>query len=239
MEIVSYRKVNMNDLGVNTDCEVFVAHIKVDDVDKRAEEMIKTISDTSWINQLNAVAQAAFEATSADTILKLVRNIHERISGDAITEEFGEYLVSDTAQSVLVDQFKHKKIPLAELLKPRISGNEGFDFHSECIDSLLTFGEAKYSGSSNPYVKALSQIVGFIEKKKDVAELVVLMHHVSKEAVDKCVQGIKSYAAAFSINAVKPNLIIRNALLSEETRDLLKHKKLYIIGVEINDPKLD
>ncbi len=238
MEVVRSVIVDMNKLGIATDCEVYVVHIKVKDVDKRAEEMIKTISDTSWINNLSVVLQVGYTATSKRTINKLVKNVHERISDDALTDDFGEYLVSDTAQCALVDTCMHTKVPLAELFKARVSGNEGFDFHSECIDSLITFGEAKYSGSKSPYAKALSQIIDFIELKKDDAELIILMHHVSEKAASKCADGIQSYAAAFSINADKPDLIIANALKSENLARLLCHKKLYLIGVEVDDPKL-
>lgn len=239
MQIVSAEKVDLNQYGIITNCDVFTAHVKVDDVDIRAEEMIKTISDSSWINNLNAVSKVAFQATSTKTISKLVNNIHNRIDGDRLTEDFGEYLVSDTAQCVMVDIFRHIKLPLAELIKARLSGNEGFDFHSECSDSFITFGEAKYSGVKTPYVKALSQIVGFIEQQKDNAELVVLVHLVSEKAARNCAEGLKSYTAAFSINAAKPELIISNALKSGSLAQLLRHKKLYLIGVEVDDPKLD
>lgn len=229
----------MTTFGVTTDCDVYAVHIRVDDVDKRAEEMIKTISDTSWISKLNAITKAAFEATSSRTIEKLVDNVNNRVVGDSITEDFGEYMVSDTAQCALESLLKHSKVPLAELIKARITGNEGFDFHTECKKSLITFGEAKYSGTKSPYAKALRQILEFIDLKKDNAELIVLMHHVSESAAAKCVKGEKAYAAAFSINADKPMTIINHALTSDHSAKLMEHKSLYLIGVEVDDPKLD
>ena len=239
MQIISAQKVDLKLHGITAECDVYIAHVTINDVDKRATEMVTAIADSSWIYRLNAVSKAAFEATSAKTIIKLTQNIANKIENDKLTEDFGEYLVSDTAQCVMENIFKHTKLPLAELIKPRISGNEGFDFHSECGDSFITFGEAKYSGTKSPYTKALSQIIDFIEQNKDVAELVVLTHLVSEEAATNCAKGFKSYAAAFSINAAKPDMIINNALKSSQMDSLLGHKKLYLIGVEVNDPKLD
>lgn len=166
MKVVSFEKIDMNKYGITTGCNVYIAHIKIDDIDKRAEEMIETISDTSWISKLNAITSAAFEATSAKTIEKLVRNVQNRIENDSLTDDFGEYMISDTAQCALEELLKHTKVPLAEILKARLTGNEGFDFHTECCESHVTFGEAKYSGSISPYTKALKQILEFVEKKK-------------------------------------------------------------------------
>lgn len=77
-----------------------------------------------------------------------------------------------------------------------------------------------------------------LKRKKDVAELIVLMHHVSETAALKCTKGEKSYAPAFSINAETPSKTIKNAIVSDHSVKLMEHKSLYLIGVEVDDPKL-
>lgn len=238
MEVVWFKKVNMNAYGVDTDCDVYAAYIKVANIDNRAGEMIETLSNTSWIDPLSATKKATFKATSKRTIAKLVDNIHARVQHDKLTDDFGEYLVSDTALEVLERVYKHVRVPLAELLKEKLTGNPGFDFHSECKTKLISFGEAKYSAGSSPYNRALKQIKDFVELEKDMAELIVLENFVSDVATGRCLEGEKSYSAAFSLNG-DPERMFENAIKNSHLKELLDHHELYLIGVEIVDPKFD
>ncbi|WBF66327.1 hypothetical protein LN040_11365 [Desulfovibrio subterraneus] len=235
MEIVTCKKVDMQQYGITTDCDVYLAHVKIYDIDKCATEMISAISDTSWINSLRATQMATFRVTSKKTIEKLVNNIKNRAIDDSLTDDFGEYMVSNTARKALETAYGHSLVPLAELLKGRLTGNEGFDFHSECNISYIIFGEAKYSASKNPYTDALTQIIGFIDNEKDLAELNILEHFVSNEAVNNCIGGIKGFTAAFSINALNPDIVLKNVLNSDYLHNLLSHKEIYLIGVEVDD----
>jgi hypothetical protein len=200
--------------------------------------MIETLSDTSWIEPLSATKKATFKATSERTIKKLVSNIHERVEGDKLTDDFGEYLVSDTALETLKQVYNHARVPLAELLKEKLTGNPGFDFHSECETQLISFGEAKYSGRSSPYNRALKQIKDFVGLRKDIAELIVLENFVSERATARCLDGKKSYTAAFSLNH-DPERMFNNAINNDHLAELLGHQELYLIGVEIDDPEFD
>ncbi|WP_237156119.1 hypothetical protein [Photobacterium leiognathi] len=155
--------------------------INIDNVRERAEEMITAIQDVCWLNELNPIAKHSYEARAQRTIDKLVNDILKKVEDD-VTEEFGEFMISASAQDALVEAFDHVKVPLAELLKEKISGNPGFDFHTETSESLIAFGEAKYSGSNNPYRNALEQIKEFIDLKKHNAEVVDLQHFVTPDA---------------------------------------------------------
>ncbi len=221
--------------GLEGDCDVSIVHVAIDDVDVRADEMIASISDTSWIEKLGVVEKISFKAMARKTIEKLLNNINERKDGDSLTSDFGEYLVSDTALSALVDNFRHNRVPLADLIKEKISGNPGFDFHSECPDCLISFGEAKYSGTQTRYSDALEQIVFFIGENKDEIELNTLKNFVSSKALSNFIDGKKSFVAAFSIHAKNLKTIYTNILKSEYLAKLLCYKKIYIIGVEIRD----
>ena len=141
-----------------------------------------------------------------------------------------------TAQDVLENSFSHRKVPLAELFKEKVSGNPGFDFHTESNSCMIAFGEAKYSGSENTYTKALTQIVDFISLAKDDMELTDLQRFVSTKAVENALNGNKAYIAAFSINAKRPETVFNNVLKSDLLTQLVLYPELYLIGVEVNDP---
>lgn len=233
MEVVSLKVENMKDYGKESVGLVYSLHVKVTDIEARATEMVATISNTSWIGELGAVAQASYAARAQATIIKLVNLIVDR-EENSVSEAFGEFVVSDSAQSVLGSELGHIRVPLAELLKEKITGNPGFDFHTETGSQHVTFGEAKYSGKGNPHGKALSQIGDFIIKKKDIQEIIDLKNFVSAPAIDNSMNGNKAYAAAFSVNNEDPQKIIKNALKSKFIDDLLCYPELFIIGVEVN-----
>lgn len=233
IEVISVKKEKMSDYGKTALGVVYSAHVKVKDIRVRAEEMIEIISNTSWIERLESCEVATFKARSERTINKLVNDILSQVE-DEISAQFGEYMISDTAQCILESELNHTKVPLAELLKEKVIGNPGFDFHTESDTNLIAFGEAKYSGDSNPHGSALSQIADFIELKKDNAELIIIKSFVSKTAVEKSLKGKKAYVAAFSINSPTPQKIIINALKSKAIEKLLNFPEVYIIGVEVD-----
>ncbi|MCQ8857166.1 hypothetical protein [Plesiomonas shigelloides] len=208
--------------------------INIDNIKDRASEMISTIQDTCWLQELNPVAQLSYEARAERTIDKLVNKILTKVE-DEITEEFGEFMISASAQDVLVSEFNHIKVPLAELIKEKISGNPGFDFHTETNQNLIAFGEAKFSGNINPYRNALEQIRSFIDLKKHDAELIDLQNFVSKEAISNHFDKKNAYIAAFSINSDSPEKIIENVLNSSYLDDILDQEEIYLIGVTVND----
>ncbi|WP_373034024.1 hypothetical protein [Sulfurovum sp.] len=233
MKIISCKNENMNDHGKSTTCNVYSIHVKINDIGTRAKEMILTLSDTSWINKLDFIPKTSYEARAERTIEKLIHDILMKVAND-VTAEFGEFLISVSAQDVLESNFKHSKIPLAELLKEKVSGNPGFDFHTESATNLIAFGEAKYSGIVNKHNTAIKQIKEFIDLRKDDAELVDLQHFVTLEAIENYKLTRKAYVAAFSINDKDPTSVIHKALTSKHIDHLLAHKELYIIGIEID-----
>lgn len=234
MRILQCEKVDMQKYEQVTDCDVYAIHVVIDNIESRAAEMINTISSTSWIAKLSAVDQVSFTARAKQTIEKLVNEIFSKIT-TSVTDEFGEYLVSLSAQDALESSLSHKKVPLSELFKERKTGNSGFDFHTESHTSIVAFGEAKYSGSTNPYSDALVQIIDFISNEKDKMELADLQKFVSDVAIESALKDKRAYIAAFSINAARPAQIFSNILKSEYIKDLLLYPELYLIGVEIDD----
>lgn len=233
MIIVNYKHENMEDYDKTTDCEVYSIHVKVDDISTKAKQMIIMIQDTSWITELDIIERASFEVRAQPTIDKLVHEILSKVT-TTLSDDFGEFLISATAQDSLELQYDHTKVPLAELFKEKKSGNPGFDFHTETSTQLLAYGEAKYSGSINPYTKALKQIKGFLDESKDKMELTDLKHFTSEESISSALEDKKAFVAAFSINSENPSDIIENALSSEHIDNLLDYEELYIIGIEVD-----
>lgn len=196
------------------------------------DEIHETIADTSWIDKLDALSQEVFRATSERTIDKIVNEIIARVTS-TVNEDIGEYIVSYAGQSVLETNFSHTKIPLAELLKEKVSGNPGFDFHTLSAKRFLVFGEAKFSLSGTPRAIALDQIGEFIALKKEIAEVQTFRPFIDDECEKNILAGMRGYAAAFSFNAKDIDTIFKNALESDIVNELIKHNELYLIAVEI------
>ncbi len=232
MKVLECALIANADFGYSDEVVIYRARVKVSDVGGQAKEMIAAISDTSWLNSLEVVPKRTFEARAKGTIDKLVNGILAKVQ-DKVTEEFGEYLVSNSALQAVTRSLGHRPLPLAELLKEKITGNPGFDFHTESHTGYIAFGEAKYSGTNNPYTNAITQILKFIGDKKDEMEFAIIENFVTEEAMQKALDGEKAYIAAFSINATSPENVMDNAISSEHTRNLARHKEIYLVGVEI------
>lgn len=213
-------------------CDINCIHIQIKDLNKTVSEMSAEIADTSWINNLDEFDKLIFNATAKRTIDKVVNDILSKVS-NGLNDEIGEYLISYSAQNVLVSHYNHTKIPLAELLKEKVLGNPGFDFHTISEKRFLIFGEAKFSLKDTPRAIALNQIGDFISLEKDYAELNSLRAFIDDETHSNIVAGKKGYAAAFSFNANNIDTIFKNALGSEIIREIAKHNELFIIAIEV------
>ena len=224
----------MCDYGKTTDCQVYSIHVEVNNIEAKAADMINMIADTSWISKLNIVSRVSYAARAKRSIDKLVNGILKKVT-TTMNSEFGEFLNSVTAQDSLELEHNHNKIPLAELFKEKKSGNPGFDFHTESSSNLIAYGEAKYSGITNPHSNALIQITRFIGLEKDKMELQDLQNFVSEDTITNVLNDKKAFVAAFSINSTNPRKILNNALNSEHINSLLEYDELYIIGIKVND----
>ena len=233
MEIISSKLENMSLYGKTTSGNVYSIHVKISNIEAKAIEMIDMIADTSWISNLDIIPRVSYEARAKTTINKLINGILKKVT-NTVNIEFGEFLISATAQDSLKLQYNHIKVPLAELFKEKKTGNPGFDFHTESTTNLIAFGEAKYSESINPHTKAIAQISRFIDLEKDKMEINDLKNFVSPESVNNSIINKRAFVAAFSINSKNPHAIIENALKSEHINSLLIHDELYIIGIEID-----
>ncbi len=232
--VVKHELIDMTKHGIATSCNVHSFHVKVSNIKNIAKDLIIQTSNKSWITPLEIGLKQSYEARANPTIDKLVEGIFKKIK-TAINSEFGEYLISYSAQQTLKSKLKHKLIPLAELWKEKSKGNPGFDFHTETSLSHISFGEAKYNSNSNPHTDAIQQIAGFIADSKDEMDYVHLKNFVSKKAYTNATQKKKAYAAAFSMfsSTGKYDDILSYPFTLAEIHEILKHEELFIIGIEI------
>ncbi|MDV7698697.1 hypothetical protein N6B72_17365 [Chryseobacterium soli] len=215
----------------DSSCNIHCLHIKINDIKPIIKEIEVDISDTSWINDLDELSKKVFKANAEKTINKIVNDIIAKVDSN-INTDIGEYIVSYSAQHSLEINFSHKKIPLAELLKEKISGNPGFDFHSISSTNYLIFGEAKFSIDSTPRSDALEQIEKFIGDK-DNGELFWLQPFLDEQTKTNIINDEKGYAAAFSFNGNSIIKILNNALESSPIKKIIQNKELYLIAVEL------
>lgn len=231
MEIKKIDNSSLNKHPAGCSCEINCLHIKIKDFRPIVEEFEKYICDTSWISKLDEISQITFKATSQKTIDKIVNDIIAKISSNVNTD-IGEFIVSYAAQQALEIEHSHKLIPLAELLKEKVSGNPGFDYHSVSTNSYLVFGEAKFSLDSTPRAKALDQILEFIGDR-DSSELLWLTPFLDDATKQNIVDNKKGYSAAFSHNNNNIINTLNNALDSDPIKEIIKYNELYLIAVEL------
>lgn len=216
---------------------VYLCLVEIKDLDYIAEQCIASISDDAWMNELDPRVKRSYSKTAQETA-KILQQIfsdylqREDATNASIGSDFGEIMVSLGSSGALSKVLSHKPLPVAELWKPQIKQNEGFDFHTECNLPLINFGEAKFSGVTSPHGEAIPQIKGFITDEKHFRDRVHLVNIASSQAVENLDEERFGVIAAFSINAKDPLTVMANALKSslEQLSDL-NIEKLYLVGV--------
>ncbi|UJJ30497.1 hypothetical protein [Halopseudomonas maritima] len=217
--------------------EIKLCHVSVSDVRKMAGKLSQQVLDTSWMTGLDYGAQQAYEYTVNETAGMLSQVFKQANPDDPVSAEFGEMMVSMGAGRGLNQIYNHIQLPISELWKFQIKGNEGFDFHTVCPSELLNFGEAKYSGSKNPHGLAMSQIKDFLDQEKYIRDYIHLLHIAPEgNSVDNLTQRVFGVVAAFSINSDNYASILENAL--KTAVGLFNDSQasaVYVVGVSCED----
>jgi len=219
---------------------IFVCHVEISDITKISEALSHSVMDDSWIMNLDKGAKRAYTKTVADTAAILVSIFKGKLLvDDKISGEFGEIMVSMGSSKALEALFNHISLPISELWKPQVKGNEGFDFHTVCPDMFVNFGEAKFSNSTNPYSGpsgghsgAAGQADGFFKNQKHLRDYVHLVNLVDEDAIDNLGEDKFGAVLAFSLNAKTPFTVFGNAIsILPNYPELAKAEKIYIVGV--------
>ncbi|MEQ5168694.1 hypothetical protein ABN211_08160 [Proteus terrae] len=207
--------------------------VHVTEVGIIASELAKSVLDTSWIASLDSGTQRSYSYTVKETVEVLVKIFKQAAENKSIGDEFGELLVSIGSSRALNQVFKHISLPIAELWKPQIKQNEGFDFHTVCLNEFINFGEAKFSSSINPHGNAINQANDFINKDKHFRDRVHLVNLCSSRSISNLDKDEFGLIAAFSINSNDCEKIMDNAIKTVKEMKLLKRvKHIYLVGVK-------
>lgn len=212
--------------------KIKVCHVVVNDIKIISRALAKKVLDTSWMVNLDLGSKRAYDRTVQETASALVEIFESTTTPSDVGSEFGEVMVSIGSTKALEKIFNHVILPIAELWKPQIKQNEGFDFHTVCSDMYINFGEAKYSASVNPHGNAINQSKGFIDDEKHLRDYVHLRELASDAAVENLNHDSFGIVASFSINASDPLEVLKNAIKSAQDKlssDSIK--AVYLVGV--------
>lgn len=206
--------------------------VKVKNLNEFAARITDTVLDSSWMTSLDSGTRRAYETTARETANALVEIFKQTSAAGTVGADFGELMVSISSARALEQILAHITIPIAELWKPQLKQNEGFDFHTLCTSAYINFGEAKYSGNGSPHGLAISQANDFLQAEKHLRDRVHLVNFVDASSIQHLDQDTFGVVAAFSINAEKPLLVFENALKSAAR--IVEAKNLtnfYLVGV--------
>jgi len=228
MRILDVRKIDVN----NHNRATFI-RVEPIDLQETLTDIINTLSDLSWISRFDdEFIQEGFRARALPTICdiadKLTASAVDKVSSDA-----GEYVVSELSRNAIVNQLKYLSVPLAELYNKQLSGNPGFDFHTQNDCEILIFGEAKYLCNQNAYGTGLKQVVEFIGNEKDLKDIPSIRDFFSKEALRKVIKGNKGFAVGFSAKSTSSDTLIANIIRNKDYKLLLAYDEIILVAVNI------
>ncbi len=233
IEVVTNQIVDILEQDKKNNNVIFIG-VRIQDIEEYAIKMKSQIIDTSWITKMSLINQQSYSARANATMKRLVDDVLNKVR-NSVTAEFGEILISMSAQDALNITHEHRILPLSELWKTRIRGNDSFDFHTETKECYIVFGEAKYQTNKTSYNSALKQISRFINLEKDKMDLADLMNLITAKtrSTFETYGALKSYAAAFSVKNLDSKKLIENIKKNKFLKQLMVQYKLYLIGIEI------
>lgn len=213
-----------------------VQFIRIDpeDISLTLSEVIKAIMDLSWLKNFDAEAVAESYKHRAQKTIDDIKTKFDKCDDGNLTKEAGEYIVSELARESLVSELGYMNIPLAELLGKKTSGNPGFDFHSQnTTTETVIFGEAKYQSAKSAYSRAVEQLRGFVDDKKDIDDIADLRDFCTPNALTRASNGYKGFAAAFSAKSTSSDRIINAITANADFQELLKYEEIILVAVNL------
>ncbi len=213
--------------------KISLCHVKISDISRIANALSNRVQNLAWIMELDQGTQRQYRYTANETAKLLVEIFNNpKDETEKLSEEFGELMISIGSSRALEKLLSHFIIPIAELWKPRIKQNEGFDFHTVCDKKLINFGEAKYSGNKNPHYDSSDQINDFFDQEKQYRDRTYLRDFVDGETLKNLDNEKFGVVIAFSINSVNPILVFKNAIKKIDTLATLNNAShIYIVGI--------
>ena len=212
-----------------------ITYIRIDpeNLSVTIRDIITSLSNLSWIAKFDkSYIRNSFFKRAEDTAEYLADKILKD-DGDKITEDSGEYVVSELAREALVIELKNLDVPLAELFKEQVSGNPGFDFYSANKEKVIIFGEAKYSSGRNAYGIGMEQVDRFIREGQDVSDLNDIDKFFEEESLKLADKGDKAYAIAFAAKGTASDMIIKGIIRNKHYKDIAINKEVIFLAVNV------
>ena len=212
-----------------------ITYIRIDpeNLSVTIRDIITSLSNLSWIAKFDkSYIRNSFFKRAEDTAEYLADKILKD-DGDKITEDSGEYVVSELAREALVIELKYLDVPLAELFKEQVSGNSGFDFYSANKEKVIIFGEAKYSSGRNAYGIGMEQVDRFIREGQDVSDLNDIDKFFEEESLKLADKGDKAYAIAFAAKGTASDMIIKGIIRNKHYKDIAINKEVIFLAVNV------
>lgn len=212
-----------------------ITYIRIDpeNLSVTIRDIITSLSNLSWIAKFDkSYIRNSFFKRAEDTAEYLADKILKD-DGDKITEDSGEYVVSELAREALVIELKYLDVPLEELFKEQVSGNPGFDFYSANKEKVIIFGEAKYSSGRNAYGIGMEQVDRFIREGQDVSDLNDIDKFFEEESLKLADNGDKAYAIAFAAKGTASDMIIKGIIRNKHYKDIAINKEVIFLAVNV------
>ena len=212
-----------------------ITYIRIDpeNLSVTIRDIITSLSNLSWIAKFDkSYIRNSFFKRAEDTAEYLADKILKD-DGDKITEDSGEYVVSELAREALVIELKYLDVPLAELFKEQVSGNPGFDFYSANKEKVIILGEAKYSSGRNAYGIGMEQVDRFIREGQDVSDLNDIDKFFEEESLKLADKGDKAYAIAFAAKGTASDMIIKGIIRNKHYKDIAINKEVIFLAVNV------
>jgi hypothetical protein len=229
VKVIEHRQVNTNGTA-----KVQFLRIDPEDLSATLSDILTALMNLSWLSKFDEDYEIAAFTSRANKTIKDIEEKFSKSIDDKISKDAGEYVVSELAREAIVNELHYLDIPLAELLGKKKSGNPGFDFHRQNIDTdTVIFGESKYVTTTTAYSSALPQMVDFIEKGKDIEDLPELKPFCSAAALHRAYNGSKGFAAAFSAKSTKSDSIINNIIGRSDFQSLLSFEEVLLVAVNL------
>lgn len=229
MKVIEFKPV-----AYTGSCSITFIRIDPENLKETLSEILSTLLDLSWLSHFDEdYMKASFKVRADETIADIQKKFAD-CADDKVTKEAGEYVVSELARESLVSQMSYLHIPLSELLGMKISGNPGFDFHSQNNSTnTVIFGEAKYNSRQSAYGSAISQISEFITDKKDIKQIADLKPFYSSESLTRANDGLKGFAIAFSAKSTSSDDLMKNIMAHAKFAKLTEHVEIVIVAVNL------
>lgn len=229
MKIIEHRQICNSG-----NAKVQFMRIDPEDLATTLTDILTALMNLSWLSKFDTDFEIGAFTSRANKTIDDIKEKFKKCIDDKVTNDAGEYIVSELAREAIVNELNYLDIPLSELLGKKKSGNPGFDFHSQNIGTdTIIFGESKYVASTTAYSSALPQMIRFINEGKDVEDLPELKPFCTSAALHRAYNGSKGFAAAFSAKRTSSDDIIDNITKRADYQSLLSYEEVILVAVNI------